>query len=141
MDKLASLTHIISLNNIGYILLWPLAFFWVWWILYVTRDISNRTENIIYEIFCILLAFLLWPIGVLIYLVIRPYYNLNEKKILESLLVHTQECPNCEILNDTSAKYCIWCWEKLKTICKECKKEFYIQNEYCPHCGAPNLEL
>jgi len=141
MTTLTSLTSLISFKTIGYILLLPIAFFWVWWILYVTRDISNRTENILYEIFSILLAFVLWPVGLLLYLVIRPYHTLYEKKILDSMLTKTEECPSCWTINNNTNKYCVGCWEKLKTECKECKKEYYNQYEYCPHCGAPNLEL
>lgn len=141
MNNLHSLSSLISIDAIGYILLWPVVFFWVWWILYVTRDISNRTENILYEIFSILLAFALWPIGLLLYLVIRPYYTLYEKKVFDYILAKTQECPNCGTLNDNHHKYCTWCGEKLKIECKECKKEYFNQYEYCPHCGAPNLDL
>ena len=141
MNNLTQLTHLISFNAIGYILLGPVVFLWVWWILYVTRDISNRTENILYEIFCILLAFALGPIWLLLYLVVRPYHTLYEKKLLDSLLTKTQECPACWMINDHPNKYCVACWEKLKTECKECKKEYYNQYEYCPHCGAPNLDL
>lgn len=141
MEKLVHLANIVSLNTIGYIVLLPVVLFWVWWILYVTRDISHRTENILYEIFSILLAFLLWPVGLLLYLVIRPYHTIYEKKLLENLITKTQECPECWTINNESNKYCVWCGEKLKIECKECKKEYYNQYEYCPHCGAPNLEL
>jgi len=130
----------VSLQFIGYILLFPIVFLWIWGILYVTRDISHRTENFIYELFCILVAFALWPIWLLLYLVIRPYYTIVERNIQQAKLADTQECLECWAINHHANKHCVNCWENLKLECKECKKEYYKWYDYCPHCWAPNIE-
>jgi len=141
------MTGLNLLSNFGfdvslaaYILLSPLVFLWIVWVIHTTVDIVRRTDSIVFELFCMILAALLWPIGWIIYFIIRPPLLLSEKMANEAILANVQECLNCSHLNLHSHKHCVNCWEELKTTCKECKKEYYKWYEYCPNCWAPNIE-
>lgn len=53
---------------------------WIFSIVWVYKDISNRTENIYYQIFSILILLLFTPLfWIFIYLIIRPTTTLFEK--------------------------------------------------------------
>jgi len=59
-----------------------LLYFFILWIalvVWVARDISNRTDSIVFQVICILLMILLTPLGIVIYLMIRPRTTLFEK--------------------------------------------------------------
>ena len=135
--------YITDLNTtlIGYIILFPIFFLWIYWIIFTTVDIVRKTDNIIIEFFCIILVAFLWPLWWLIYLAIRPKLTLEEKAIQEALLANFQECLNCWQQNPLNYRYCINCWSELKTVCKECKKEYYKGYSYCPYCSAPNIDI
>ena len=127
-------------NLVTYVLLSPLVFVWVIWVIHTTVDIVRRTDSIMFELFCMILVTLLWPIGWIIYLIIRPPLLQLEKMANEAVLSNVQECLNCSHFNLHSHKYCVNCWEELKTTCKECRREYSKWYEYCPHCWAPNIE-
>jgi uncharacterized OB-fold protein len=75
------------------------------------------------------------------YLVLRPYYTLEEKKLFNIIDNFSRECVNCGYLNYKENVFCVSCGEKLIVKCKECWKNYYRLDDYCPFCGAPNLEL
>ena len=135
-DLAWTINQFISLQIVGYILLFPVVFLWIWGILYVTRDVSHRTDSLMYELFCILIAFVLWPIWLLLYLVIRPYHTIVEASVHQAILSNTQECLECWSVNHHTNKHCVNCWEKLKLECKECKKEMWHHggNHFCFDC-------
>lgn len=132
----------ININTIVYILLFPIATLWVWSILYTTKDISHRTNNIFYQLLCILIVTLWSPfIWLPLYFILRPYRtvdDINWRKAIETLW---KQCPECWEINHKDNKFCISCWEKLDIKCKECWKEYSILYDYCPYCWAPNLEI
>ena len=52
---------------------------WIALIVWVARDISNRTDSIFFQVMCILLIIIMTPLGIGIYLMIRPGKTLFEK--------------------------------------------------------------
>ncbi len=52
---------------------------WVALIVWVIKDISIRTNNLYFQVFCVLLIFVLTPLWVFIYLLIRPWKTLYER--------------------------------------------------------------
>ena len=131
-----------DLKYVGYILLFPFVAFWIWTVLYTTKDISHRTDNIWYQLFSILLVFLFTPfVWFPLYLIFRPVRLQDDvawRKAVENLSI---ECLDCWHLNYKDNNFCVNCWVDLKIECKECKKKYYMWYDYCPHCGAPNLEI
>ena len=135
------LTHIVSnINLIWYILLFPFIFIWIRSILFVTRDISHRTDSLIYQIFCILLSSI--PIvGFMLYFIFRPIRLTDDIIWRKSINTLAIQCNECWEFNNRNNIYCTSCWEKLTITCKECSKQYYNWYDYCPYCWAPNLEL
>jgi ABC-type nickel/cobalt efflux system permease component RcnA len=62
--------------------------FVVWFciVVWVVRDITNRTKSITFQILSIVLVLLLTPLGIFIYLLIRPQKTLFEKVFEEEFL-------------------------------------------------------
>ncbi len=56
-------------------------FFVVWFclVVWVVRDITNRTHSIVFQVFSILLVLFLTPLGIFIYLLLRPQKTLFEQ--------------------------------------------------------------
>lgn len=52
---------------------------WVAVIVWVIKDISNRTQSILLQIISIFIVIIFWPLWVLIYLLIRPHRTFFEK--------------------------------------------------------------
>lgn len=56
-------------------------FFVVWFclVVWVVRDITNRTNSVVFQVFSILLVLFLTPLGIFIYLLLRPQRTLFEQ--------------------------------------------------------------
>jgi len=56
-------------------------FFIVWFclVVWVVRDITNRTHSIIFQVSSIILVLFLTPLGIFIYLLLRPQKTLFEQ--------------------------------------------------------------
>ncbi len=63
-------------------------FFIVWFclVVWVVRDITNRTNSVIFQVFSILLVLFLTPLGIFIYLLLRPQKTLFEQVFEEEFL-------------------------------------------------------
>lgn len=129
-------------NIIVTILIWFMIFIWIWAILWVTKDISLRSENLFVQIISILMVTLLTPIiWFPLYFLIRPVqYKFDKNWWRESLLANSIQCIWCGNINPISCNNCTQCWVKLKVECKECKKAYPYEWEYCGNCWAPNIE-
>jgi len=45
-------------------------------------------------------------------------------------------CPNCNAVVPSSAKFCTECGAKMKPVCKNCNKELPAGTKFCPECGT-----
>ena len=132
----------IDIKIIWYILLFPFVAFWIWSVLYVTRDISHRTDNTLYQIFMILLVAVWTPlVWFPLYFIFRPFRPLDDIIWRRSLEAQSIECLDCGSINYKDNNFCVDCGSNLKTECKECKNKYYSWNDYCPNCGAPNIDI
>lgn len=132
------------------------AYFFVIWIaliVWVVKDISNRTNSIFLSLFSVLVVTLFTPLGVFLYLLIRPgktvfekYYEEVEEnlEILSSIvekhtLIEAQwdytKCPKCDYEIQTEYIVCPNCKEKLRHKCHKCHKEIRDNWEVCPYCA------
>ena len=58
-----------------------LGFIWIRSVLWVTKDISNRSDSLLKQIICIVITFVLTPIvGLPIYFLLRPEICFRRKK-------------------------------------------------------------
>jgi hypothetical protein len=127
-----------------------LYFFIVWisLIVWVYKDITNRTLNSFYQIFSLLLVLIFTPLGIFIYLLIRPIKTLTEKyyeeiednlDILSEAISHTIiDCPGCQKEINSHYSSCPHCQFSLYDPCGKCSKPVFFDWTSCPHCGKKN---
>ncbi len=122
---------------------------WIALIIWVAADISARTTSRIAQALSILLIILLTPLGILLYLLIRPRKTLFQRQSLEvennlNILVEiindrlekTQilHCPNCDIQIEAEFTQCPNCHTELKHDCSHCHREIRNTWDVCPYC-------
>ena len=120
---------------------WGLLIGWtLWCVLWAFKDIATRTRNVAFQLLCGLIAGI--PIiGLPIYFLLRPTRQLDDKDWRETTTFDYTLCPGCNTINNRNHNYCINCWNMLRTECKECKENFWLDFAYCPNCWGPNLAL
>jgi len=125
-NLLDSLFRIVSIENV--VKFFVIYFFIVWIaiLIWIIKDITNRTENILFQIFCIALILFFTPIfWFFLYIIIRPW-----KTLLEAYYEEVDW--NLEFLqSQIKNKYDIID----KIICPSCKNEILENFKYCPICG------
>lgn len=116
--------------------------YWVLAILRTLKDISARTNSIIWQILAVLLVGLCTPLVWLpIYLFLRPLrYNRDRLWWREALWVQVASCPSCANKNPLHHDFCVYCGQQMLVKCKECKSSYQWSYDYCPQCGAANVE-
>lgn len=124
---------------------------WISLIIWVIKDIVNRTQSVILQTLSILIILIGTPLGIFIYLLIRPSKTLFEKynneveenlNVMENMiqeknndLWNALHCFACEAPILLDFKYCPKCTIELKCECKTCNKVVYRNWEVCPYCG------
>ena len=129
---------------------------WISVIVWVIKDINNRTNNIFLQVISILIILFLTPLSVFIYLLIRPSKTLFEKyyeeiennldtvsTVVEESTKRIEEsstCFKCNTLVSKDFKFCPNCKVNLKVDCSKCKKIYYALWEICPYCWIKNTK-
>lgn len=116
---------------------------WIALIVWVTRDVINRSNNIVFQV-CIISLNIFFPIfGLLIYLIIRPtetlmskYYQDLEYKTLLDFDGGREQCEKCQISLDKEYLFCPDCGLRVKKKCTKCRKPYSIEWALCPYCGV-----
>ena len=130
-----------------------IVYFFIIWIailVWVIKDINNRTSSIFLQIISILIILLLTPFWVFIYLLIRPGKTLFEKyyeEIEDNLdmisefvedktkdLETRNHCSACDTPIHHDFKFCPNCKVNLKVECSWCKKDIIEGWKICPYC-------
>ena len=130
------------------------VYFFIIWIailLWVLKDISNRTDNVYLQVASIFTILFLTPFWIFIYLLIRPSKTLFEKyywEIEDNLDLFNQiideknkqcdivsNCFKCDELISPDFKFCPKCKVALKNECTSCNKLLYSDWKACPYCG------
>lgn len=142
------------LNNIGIILQVIVALcgafllaFWLSMVIWTHRDIRSRSRDIFAAILAALMVLLFGPIGLLLYLLLRPRETLAEAydRALEeeALLREIEErvvCPTCGQPTQPDWMLCPHCHTQLKKPCAECERLLEMEWRLCPYCGsAPSV--
>lgn len=159
IDKVTHFDYLTFLSNTFSILTFEsflklivIYFFIVWVaiIIWVTRDIINRTNNVLFQIFSILTVLLWTPLWIVIYLLIRPSRTLFERYYEEASILEgdlddfnlsdfkdnlKKYCPHCNYEINSDYKFCPNCRVCLKKECISCKKELKPEWTICPYCG------
>jgi RNA polymerase subunit RPABC4/transcription elongation factor Spt4 len=125
-----------------------LAALWLSLVIWTYRDIKSRArDGLVYILATLMVALLSLP-GIVIYLVLRPQFTLEEeyqRSLEEEALLQSVEnqalCPGCErrILDDWQV--CPNCHTRLRKPCNHCGKLMDLPWNVCPFCGTPELGL
>ena len=142
-------------NNITFetVIKFMIIYFFIIWIaliIWVTKDIVNRTTSIFLQVLSILIILLWTPLGIFIYLLIRPSKTLFEKyhnevegnlDVMEEMIEEKNRdfwdslhCFSCDSPILPIFKFCPTCKTELKTQCNWCEKLVYKNWKMCPYC-------
>ena len=127
------------------------AFFlalWVSLVIWTYRDIRNRSRDKLVQILSTVLVGLLHLPGILVYLVLRPPYTLDDeyqRTLEEEALLAAIEgqllCPGCERRVKDNWMLCPSCQTKLKKNCHNCNALMELPWNICPYCATPELGM
>ncbi len=157
-DYIWFLSWIFSLLTFESFLKLVVIYFFIVWIaivIWVTKDIINRTNNILYQIFSIFTVLLWTPLWIVVYLLIRPSKTLFEKYYEEASIEEEVDlsefeeenitkpvspasekhiCQKCLFEIQSDYKFCPNCSTALKKDCMGCWKEIKPEWKVCPYC-------
>jgi RNA polymerase subunit RPABC4/transcription elongation factor Spt4 len=122
--------------------------FWVSMVIWTFRDIRSRSRDIFAAALAALMVLLFGPIGLMLYLLLRPRETLAEAydRALEeeALLREIEErvvCPTCGHPTLSDWMLCPHCHTQLKRPCAECGNLLEMEWRLCPYCGSAPLVL
>lgn len=139
------------------VLKFAIIYFFVIWLailIWVVKDISNRTNSILLQILSILIILIFTPLGIFLYLLIRPsktvfeqyYHEVEENldilaRIIDQKTEHqaatwSSDCPECGYEVQKDYIICPNCKHTLKYECEACKKEIRENWKVCPFCST-----
>jgi RNA polymerase subunit RPABC4/transcription elongation factor Spt4 len=127
--------------------LW-LFLIWLGIVLWVFRDIRDRTEAVVPRLLSVALVVLFFPgfnlPGLLLYLLLRPRESLDEaySRSLEqeALLREVGEgavCYECRQPVEREFLFCPYCRARLREPCERCRRPLSLFWAICPYCGTP----
>lgn len=118
--------------------------FWVSLAIWTFRDIRSRTRDFFAWILAVLLTLALGPIGLLLYLLLRPKETLGEvydRQLEEEALLRDitarRACPKCQAVTEADWLVCPYCRTELRSICATCGKPLELNWLACPYCTTP----
>ncbi len=121
--------------------------FWLGLAVWTFRDIRARTRDPIAILLATALALAFGPVGVLLYLLLRPKETLAEQydRALEeeALLREIEElnlCPGCRRPTKEDWQICPYCHTPLRRPCPECGRLIDLGWTICPYCTADVTE-
>ena len=120
------LLEIVTLKNV---IIFSVLYFFVIWIsllVWVIKDITNRTDKIYVQIIGILTILIFTPFWIFLYLLIRPHKTLFEQYYSE--VESNLECLSEEVIEK------IWKKNLEMTSCEKCSREISEEFKYCPYC-------
>ena len=117
------------------IAMWLALAFWT------AKDARRRIDDQVIVSVCVAAAVLFGPLGVVIYMFLRPPEYLSdvrerelEIRAMERRLGADQVCPYCRNPADPSFLSCPHCGTKLKNACRRCKSPLDPEWRLCPYC-------
>ncbi len=136
-------------NNLSLVVLGLAAFtgaftvaLWISLVIWTFRDMRARTRDAFAQLLAALMVLVLGPLGVLLYLLLRPRESLAEKyeRSLEeeALLQDIEErmiCPACKQPIEPDFVLCPICHTKLRQPCIHCGRLIHPRWSLCPYCG------
>jgi RNA polymerase subunit RPABC4/transcription elongation factor Spt4 len=120
------------------------AALWLSLVIWTYRDIRSRARDPLARILAVLVVAVLFMPGIVIYLILRPPYTLDEeyqRTLEEEALLQGMEesslCPGCGRRTRDNWVVCPNCHTKLKKNCHQCGKLMELPWNLCPYCATP----
>ena len=122
---------------------------WIAFIIWVVKDITNRTSSIIFQVLCILLMIALTPVfGLPIYLLIRPRTTLFEEYYGSEGYAETVDkdqalltCHKCNTRIEKDFFFCPKCKAELLHPCPGCDRIVSTRWNICAYCGYEDKKM
>lgn len=147
-----TLSGVSSVMSIDLAIKLVLGYFFIIWaafIIWVIKDITNRTTNILVQTVSIFIILFFTPIfGLPIYLLIRPRRTIFEQYYEEEELDESDEedeleevyhCPGCNHKVSRDFRFCPKCAFELTVSCPTCQKQVHTDWTLCPYCGEKDI--
>ena len=139
METIATVLNYVLAFLIAYVLaLWIALAIWAFY------DIRTRTNDILVQLFSVLLVLAFNVFGLILYLFLRPKETLAEANVLaleeESYLAESESmtrCPNCHYRLENDYVICPICQLELRKRCTGCRNLADLKWNVCAFCGTP----
>jgi RNA polymerase subunit RPABC4/transcription elongation factor Spt4 len=123
------------------LVLWLSAVIWVY------RDVKNRTSDQASQVIAVLLVATFNLPGLIVYLVIRPQVtmadayerSLEAEAVLHELQITANSCQTCRRPIDDDFNICPHCRTLLREPCRSCSRLVRTSWIACPYCGVDRV--
>ena len=123
-----------------------LLLLWLSIIVWVYRDIRDRTRDLGLQVLAVFVVMMFFPgmnlPGLALYLMLRPRESLEDAYARsleeESLLREIGDegvCPSCRRFVERGWKTCPFCQTQLRDVCRKCEQLLSFNWVACPFCG------
>lgn len=120
-----------------------LVIFWASLVIWVYRDIRDRTRDLSLQVISVFLVMAFPLLGLLLYLILRPRETLEEayaRSLEEEALLREigedSACPSCRRFVEKDFLYCPHCRSQLREPCAGCGRPLSFSWIACPTCGS-----
>ncbi len=138
-----------TFRYIGYGFLFYLLLIWFASVVWVIRDISNRTKDPISIFVAVAISLMLPFVGLPIYFILRPSATLNqsfensiEQQLLLTEMYNIDICSNPRCRKPLKENWitCVYCGRQERKLClkPDCKTVMAKKWAFCPKCSAPS---
>jgi len=120
---------------------------WLSIIVWVYRDIRDRTRDVGLQVLAVFVAMVFFPgfniPGLALYLMLRPrdtledaYARSLEEEALLREIGDEGLCPSCRRFSEKTWRTCPFCQTQLKDVCAKCDQLLSFNWVACPYCGT-----
>lgn len=141
----------LNLGSFANLFLYATAFFgaflaalWLSLAFWTYRDAGARSHDRLAQLLASLVALLLGPAGLVVYLILRPrltldevYQHALEEEALLSEIEDRPVCPGCGAQTRPDWQVCPHCHTRLQKPCSSCGRLLDLPWQICPYCGTP----
>jgi RNA polymerase subunit RPABC4/transcription elongation factor Spt4 len=114
-------------------------------IIWTFRDMRLRSRDIFAQLLASLVVLIFGPLGLLIYLILRPQETLSEaysrtleeEALLQDITEEQPVCPGCKHKIEPDFIICPACHTELRKACPHCGRLMLMRWEICPYCAEP----